>query len=287
MFEEGPMRAFQRHARPFALCAPSRIVSLWAPEVENWYSPKVSYHGREFVDGTATAVREMKLRTFFAEHVKIPQQAAAEAAPFTRADEWFLEVPAGAGTLDALAPLPQQVPVSTALDRADGATIHITIEPAFIESDWDALDGAFDSETGEEIPWGHSAPDIFWSDSDARSGPYTRPPIVVDITAAIRVPGRVEPVGSIHATAVQRGERFFRDGFRLFSVCDDISAELINGVAEYVSADTQQIHPHLKAAPLNIPTSCDRGPIAVLHKVQIEQDYRGSGLGMDALVGFL
>ena len=43
----------------------------------------------------------------------------------------------------------------------------------------------------------------------------------------------------------------------------------------------------LKAPPHEIPSSCDDGPLLVIERVYIERAYRGTELGMDALVTFL
>jgi hypothetical protein len=269
----GPLDGRVGHvARPLALYKPTGF-DEWAPvsndvlEREERYNPfsaanrgrpqqhldRFDHVGSEAWHSACGEQREAEKR--FRQGVAVPTQVLAERADYTEPNQWFRPFPTAVSAdeyddddlyYDSLDESVTSLP-GLPLNRTDGATLHIGLSPF---------------EDGENC-------------------------FLVTINAFIKLPGVVKPIGEIRGYGVQRSasghwdeqtERAF------FWSCDAVSEEYINAVLTFCDLPRRAaIKQELKAAPCNIPDSCDTGPLISIESVTVDPAHRGQHIGIDAL----
>lgn len=188
----------------------------------------------------------------FRQGVHVPQQVLAEHADHTEPNQWFRPFPTDQDLEDddefyaRIENVVASLP-GLPINRTDGATLHIGVKPF---------------EGGESC-------------------------FLVTIEAHIMLPGLTNPIGRIEGHGVQRDISVGWDMQRqrdFFWTCDAVSEEFINAVLTFCDLErAAAIKTQLKAAPCNIPDSCDTGPLICIHSVRVDSAHRGRHIGIDAL----
>lgn len=224
--DESPAR---KVCAPFCLYEPS-FLEDWAPVPEEMRRQQAELDAAGHQTGNAHALQKVEqIKQKFREQVKVPEQAAAQAAAYTTPAEWFTDYPRLDHDDSSRSTIPISEEISddmedsgqfefsstclwshlpdTPLYRADGATIRIGISP-------------FEGEDGSR--WGFSAPVMEQSMNST------------EIVGFVMLPGEANPIGRIHANAVERDFHSWGNHSDFFWGCDAISEEFVNGVLTFL-----------------------------------------------------